>query len=377
MLKLEVLPDRPREVYSELRRALDGEFAIAPVKQAIENATGASGFPAEVEDAVAVVIESSGSTGAPKRVCLSAEAIVASAHSSAEALGGQGQWLLALPVSYIAGINVLARSIVSGTEPVIQEGSFDPKGFLELVDELDSGPRFTSLVPNQLQRLIDAARTSGPADLSRLRSFNRILVGGQAILPALLEQAIELGIAVTRTYGSSETCGGCVYDGVPLPDTLVRLKEGKSGEIELGGPILANGYLDDPERTADRFHSEAGARWFRTGDSGRLEGDILQVLGRMDDVIISGGIKVPLGALEQLVRSLPGFEDAVVVGESSERWGEVPVVFTTRSGLELARLRASVEARLGPEARPDRIVVLESMPMLDSGKPDRQALRSR
>ncbi|MBX3116389.1 MAG: AMP-binding protein [Cryobacterium sp.] len=373
MLKLEVLADRPLKVYSALQKALSGELAIAPVKSAIE----APGFPAEVEDSIAVVIESSGSTGRPKRVALSAEAIAASAHSSAIALGGQGQWLLALPVSYIAGINVLVRSIVSGTEPVIQEGNFDPRGFLELVDEMGSEPRFTSLVPNQLQRLIDTARATGTADLSRLRSFNRILVGGQSVPSALLAEAGELGISVTRTYGSSETCGGCVYDGVPLPGTLVRLKEGKSGEIELGGPTLANGYLDDPERTADRFHSEAGIRWFRTGDSGRLDDGLLQVLGRMDDVIISGGIKVPLGALEQLVRSLPGFEDAVVIGESSERWGEVPVVFTTRHGLDLAQLRKAVEARLGPEARPERIEILESIPMLDSGKPDRQALRSR
>lgn len=362
---LTVIDDRAEVVLESLRRALDGGPAILPLAEPV----AAADVPRTVASTVALVVQSSGSTGAPKRVALSAEALLASAAGSAAALGGQGQWLLALPAHYIAGINVLVRSMVAGTEPIVVEGGhFDPLAFVEAATRLQHPMRFTSLVPAQLSALI-----ATDAALEALRSFSRILVGGQSTPQGLLAQALELGLNVTRSYGSSETSGGCVYDGIPFPDVTMRIVD---GEVELGGPTLAEGYLGDEELTGRHFYTEGRARWYRTSDAGSITDGILLVTGRLDDVIISGGVKVSLGAIERVVTSLPGLLHAVVVARSHERWGEVPVVVSTVS-VPLEDIRTIVGGVLGAEARPAELVVVESIPLLPSGKPDRKALASR
>jgi O-succinylbenzoic acid--CoA ligase len=178
-------------------------------------------------------------------------------------------------------------------------------------------------------------------------------------------------VRVTRTFGSSETAGGCVYDGVPIGTCEVRIRQ---GEIDISGPVLADGYLGDPARTERSFVMSDGARWYRTGDAGRLDDGVLTVTGRLDRVVISGGVKVSLDELERVVRRMPGLGDAVAVPAESARWGEVPVIVTT-SPVDLSALRAEVATALGREAAPDRIVVLDSIPLLPTGKPDLVALR--
>lgn len=362
---LTVVDDRPEVVLEALRRALDGGPAVLPLA---DIAAGVD-VPRTVSSRIALVVQSSGSTGAPKRVALSAEALLASAAGSATALGGQGQWLLALPAHYIAGINVLVRSMVAGTEPIVVEGGhFDPRAFVEAATRFTHPMRFTSLVPAQLSALIamdDALET--------LRSFTRILVGGQSSPQRLLAQALELGLNVTRSYGSSETSGGCVYDGIPFGGVTMRIVD---GEVELGGPTLAEGYLGDDNLTAKHFYTDDAGRWYRTSDAGSINAGALHVTGRLDDVIISGGVKVSLGAIERVVTSLPGLEGAVVVARPHERWGEVPIVVCTTS-VSLDDVRAIVGDLLGAEARPAEVVVVESIPLLSSGKPDRKALSSR
>ena len=302
----------------------------------------------------------------PKRVALSSDALLASAAASDSALGGAGQWLLALPVHYIAGLNVLVRSIASQTEPVILASSpFDPLAFAAAADQLEAPLRFTSLVPTQLARLLDCADA-----LPALRRFDRILVGGQATPAPLLARATELGIRLTRTYGSSETSGGCIYNGIPIGDTQVRIID---GQIELSGSVLADGYLGDAPRTSASFVSEHGRTWYRTGDTGEFVDGVLTVTGRLDDVIISGGLKVSLAAIEREVRTLPGQSDAVVVRTPSERWGEVPVVVTT-TPLALDDVKARLVAALGVAAAPARVVVVDALPWLSSGKPDRREI---
>jgi O-succinylbenzoic acid--CoA ligase len=320
---------------------------------------------------VAAVVETSGSTGRPKRVALGADALLASAAASESALGGRGSWLLALPAHYIAGINVLVRALAAETEPAMMPtGRFDPFAFAVAADSLpdptpDAPGRFTSLVPSQLSRLLEADEL-----LDTLRSFDRILVGGQAIPQQLLARALELGLNVTRTYGSSETSGGCVYDGSPLSGVRMEIVD---GQVELGGPTLAEGYLDDPQRTGAAFIERDGIRWYRTGDTGEITDGVLSVTGRLDDLIKSGGVTVSLAKVERVVRGLPGLGEAVVVAAPSERWGEVPVVVTVAdAGLE--QVRAAVEAALGAPARPERVVVVAELPHLASGKPDRAAL---
>ena len=321
------------------------------------------GLPAEVAKRVALLVETSGTSAAPKRVALSADAILASAAASASAIGGEGQWLLALPVHYIAGLNVLARSIASRTDPVVLgSGPFDPLAFAAAAERMDAARRYTALVPSQLGRLLATEQTHDV-----LRRFDRILIGGQSTPGTLANRAEELGIRLTRTYGSSETCGGCVYDGVPIGNTTARIQD---GEIELGGSVLADGYLGDEERTAASFATDGATRWYRTGDAGAITDGILTVTGRLDDVIISGGIKVSLADVEREVRGIPGQSDAVVVRAQSERWGEVPVV-VTEVPIELEEVRASVAGRLGVAAAPARVVEVQRIPQLASGKPDR------
>jgi len=357
--ELRVVPEGDR-VLPALREALAGGPAL------FVDAGGASDLPATVEQRVALVVETSGSTGTPKRVMLSADAVLASAAASESALGGPGQWVLALPTHYIAGLNVLTRSIAAGIDPVVVEGErFTPGGFVAAAEHLTEKVRFTALVPAQLSTLLDNDEA-----VAHLRDFDRVLIGGQATPPQLRERAEAAGIRITRTYGSSETSGGCVYDGVPIGMTTVRVED---DEVWLGGPTLAEGYLGDAELTAERFVVADGAHWFRTADAGTWDGERLAITGRRDDVIVSGGVKVSLGAVERVLQRF--VSDVMVVAAFDERWGEVPVAFTASGDLE-----AGVEAvaqELGAPARPARVIRLDALPLLPSGKVDRAALRQR
>jgi O-succinylbenzoic acid--CoA ligase len=144
-------------------------------------------------------------------------------------------------------------------------------------------------------------------------------------------------------------------------------------QVELGGTTLAEGYLDDPQRTDAAFYERDGVRWYRTGDTGELVDGVLRVTGRVDDQIKSGGVAVSLAAVERVVRNLPGLGEAVVVAAANGRWGTVPVV-VSRVPADLAAVRAAVEAALGKESRPERVVTVTEIPLLHSGKPDRAAL---
>lgn len=327
-----------------------------------------TGLPATVEQRIALVIETSGSTGAPKRVALGADALLASAAAADAALGGPGDWLLALPLTYIAGINVVVRSFASDTEIHAVRGiqdSFRVDSFLRGVERMGGERRYTSLVPTQLSRLM-----AEDAGLDALGRFDRILVGGQAMPVELAARALEAGLNITRTYGSSETSGGCLWDGVPIGNTVVDIADGR---VELSGSVLAEGYLSDPERTAFAFRERDGRRWYRTDDSGELVDGILKVTGRVDDVIISGGIKVSIAEVEAAVRGLPGLGEAVVVPVPSAEWGEVPVVVSAVAR-PLDEVRAAVASTLGAAAAPSRILLVDRMPLLPSGKPDRLSI---
>lgn len=360
----------PSAVLRGLEAALAGGPALLPV------ADGAPALPtpapATVPQRVALVVETSGSTGTGKRVALSSEALLAGAAAADAALGGPGGWVLALPVHYIAGLNVLTRSITAGTSPVVVAGGhFTATAFADAADRLATGPaaprRYTSLVPVQLARILDDDRATGA-----LAGFDAVLVGGQATPPTLRDRARSAGVPIVTTYGASETSGGCVYDGVPFGTVRTDLDD---GELLLSGPMLADGYLGDHARTARTFTERDGHRWYRTGDAAELVDGVVRVLGRLDDVVISGGEKVPLGAVERIVRGLDGQEQAVVTRRASGEWGEVPVVVTDRP-LDLDTVRRAVGDALGRAARPDDVIVVERLPMLASGKPDRRAVRA-
>ncbi|GAA3654838.1 AMP-binding protein [Microbacterium marinilacus] len=375
-MRLEPLAgDDPRDVLRALRAALGAGPAVA---------LGAEGRlqPGEVRPGTAVVVTTSGSSGVPKSVQLSRAALTSSALATAARIGA-GQWLLALPAAYVAGVQVLVRSLVQGTEPAILSGRFSAAAFAHVVSGMHSSrggervPIYTSLVPAQLQTLVDAADEDAGVRRA-LASFEAVLVGGQALPVALRERAAAHGARIVRTYGSSETAGGCVYDGVPLDGTRVA---DTGGELRIAGPTLADGYLDDPELTDRVFVRDAeGTRWYRTGDAGTVEDGVVRVTGRVDNVIVSGGVNVSLDRVERVVRDVPGLSGAVVVAAPDERWGEVPVVVAARADVSdpdgaLVAARASAAGAIGAPARPARILLLDEVPRLSSGKPDRVALK--
>lgn len=385
-MRLEPLAsDDPRDVLRALRGAVLGAGPAVALGMTGAPGDDAHGMPpAEVAAGTAVVVTTSGSTGVPKSVALSRNALTASALATAERIG-EGSWLLALPATYVAGMQVLVRSLVAGREPAMLSGPFRPESFAaaaRLMASSEGGrrvPTYTSVVPVQLQRLLDAAEHD--ADVAAaVRSFEAILVGGQALSPLLYERAGDAGVRVVRTYGASETSGGCVYDGVPLEGVRLRIER---GEVQVAGPTLADGYLGDPSRTAAAFASDAdGVRWYRTGDAGLLDDGVLRIHGRIDNVIVSGGVNVSLDLVERVVRGIPGLEGAVVVGVPDRVWGEASVVVAERGEAlrrseaeQLAAARAAVAARIGAPARPSRLVLVDELAHLPSGKPDREAIR--
>jgi len=342
-----VLPLSPDLPPAALERLLK---AARPA--ALLDGDGLHRLPEGEPTAAAVLIATSGSTGLPKIVELSAEALRASARATLARIGdASAPWLCCLPTSHVAGVQVLVRALEGGTEPVIHPG-FD----LDAVAR--AGRVHVSLVPTQLRRLLDAG-----ADLAQYAS---ILLGGAAAPGALLERARSTGARIFTTYGMSETSGGCVYDGVPLDGVRVSLDG--DGRIMLAGPVLFSGYRgEEPRRGA----------WFTTGDLGALDGrGRLTVRGRVDDVINTGGEKVVAGEVAALISRHPAVRDAVVVGRDDPEWGQrVTAVVVADGPLSLEEVRAWVRADLPAHAAPRELELRDALPLLPSGKPDREALR--
>ncbi|MFH5822002.1 o-succinylbenzoate--CoA ligase [Georgenia sp. AZ-5] len=331
-----------------------------------------------VPPGTAVVLRTSGSTtGLGHLVALSADSLAASARATEQRLAGPGQWLLAVPTHHVAGLQVLVRSVLAGTAPVVLDTSegFTPEALAEAARDLrDDVPGYLSLVPTQLVRVLAAGAT---APLARLEA---ILVGGAALPPRVLERARDAGLRVVTTYGMTETGGGCVYDGVALPGVSVRLAE--EDRIEISGPVLASGYLDDAAAHARTFVARGGERWLRTSDRGALTAlpdgtRRLTVLGRVDDAINTGGIKVAPAAVERVLGEQPGIAEAVVVGVPDAEWGQlVAAVVTAPPGTappSLADVRAFVTDRLGAAHAPRALLTLDALPLRGPGKVDRRA----
>lgn len=374
---------------------------------------------------VDMVLRTSGSTtGTGKLVGVSMDALVASARATHKRLGGPGIWVLALPAYHAAGVQVLVRAAVAGTHVfnAYKEGGFDPQHVAQVIDAAcaaaadcdagssfdddavsscaggaggeaegtlaadDSGracPVYTSLVPTQLRRALDDEQLRGA--LARL---DAVLIGGAAADAQLLEQAKAAGIKVVTTYGMSETCGGCVYDGQPLPGVSMDVDQA-TGAIWLSGPMLATGYLGDEERTRRCFVSrpqagEPARRWFITSDRGHIVDGRLQVLGRLDDVIISGGIKVEPGPIEALLALNPLVSECAVVGLPDLQWGQVvtavvvpasmPGLGRVDEGAILAQIRVYLEQKLSGAQCPKQVLLADALPYKGIGKVDRRAL---
>lgn len=320
----------------------------------------------EIGDAIAVVLSTSGTTGIPKGALLTAKALAASAEATHHRLGGPGRWLLALPAYHVAGFQVLVRSVVAGTEPVAVPATFDERELVAAVAALGTGRRYASLVAAQLDRAL-----RDPHATQALAELDAVLIGGGPMPAGVAERASAAGVPVVRTYGMSETAGGCVYDGQPLDGVGVKVDAG--GRISLGGPTVAAGYRNPA--VPDPF-AEPG--WFRTDDIGAVDDSgVLTVLGRVDDAISTGGLTVLPGLVEAALATHPAVAECAVFGVTDERLGQrvvAAVVLERDATITLAQVRSHVTETLPPTAAPRQLHVVDALPRRGIGKVDRRAL---
>ena len=425
-------PADPQEILRAFERSLTGD---------LPNRAHDSQDPrgqTEDPESIALVVGTSGSTGAPKQTALSVQALRASARATERFFAdypsvgsakqrravseAPAQWLLALPAHYVAGAQVLARSVLAGTTPVVAASvtdgvSFTPEVFLNAAERLSCARRFVSLVPTQVHKLLEAAEASptlGSEIYDALGQFTGILLGGAPASASLLAAARELGLNVVTTYGSAETAGGCVYSGVALPGVRLRVVPEDAGladspvvagaeaagRIWLGGEHLASGYLGDSARTASHFFVDAdGCRWYRTDDYGSLTSSapnapedegapMLNIVGRSDDVIITGGVKVSARAVAAVLESHPAVREAAVMGIPDARWGSAVAAAITLRGASGAQsasdapratcdmLREFCTDKLGAAGAPKFLSIFADFPTASTGKPDRRAIYS-
>ncbi|WP_221046247.1 o-succinylbenzoate--CoA ligase [Mycobacterium senriense] len=325
-----------------------------------------------IDDDVALVAATSGTTGIPKGALLTGAALTASAAATHHRLGGPGSWLLALPPHHIAGVQVLVRSLLAGSTPVemdVTSKGFDIAELPGAIRALGPGRRYTSLVAAQLAKAL-----GDPAAAAALAELDAVLLGGGPAPRPVLDDAVAAGITVVRTYGMSETAGGCVYDGVPLDGVRLRTVHGR---IVIGGATLAKGYRNpvDPDPFA-----EPG--WFATDDLGAVsDAGVLTVLGRADDAISTGGLTVLPQPVEAALCTHPAVSECAVFGVADDRLGQrVVAAVVVRDGAAaptLDALRAQVTRTLDATAAPRELHIVDALPRRGIGKVDRAELVRR
>jgi O-succinylbenzoic acid--CoA ligase len=306
-------------------------------------AFGASNFEV-VDSEIAVVIQTSGSTGSAKEVALSATALMESARASHQFLQANhgDTWSLLLPTHHIAGVNVLVRAIVLGSELV--SSHYD----------------YTSIVPTQLFRALNGDQQL----LTALKESKAVLVGGGAIQKDLLTLAKEVGINVVTSYGMSEMSGGCIYDGLPLQGVEIQIQN--DGRIALRGPMRATEYLGVTTPLAD---SEG---WFVTDDAGELAEGRLVVKGRLDDQIISGGEKISLGAIDEFLNA-GGEYVFMSCAIAHPEWGQ-QLCLASSMRIDRRAITNALRNKFGKHAVAKLFLENITLPVTTIGKPDRQTL---
>ena len=293
----------------------------------------------------AVVIGTSGTTGTPKEVSLSARALLASARASNKFIGAKpgDTWSLLLPLTHVAAVNVFIRAIELGTIPV------------DLRNHVGQYPRvdFTAIVPTQLFKALN-----GDEDLLKhLQSAQKVLVGGAALSAGMRNQATAAGINIVTTYGMSETSGGCVYNGQILDGVDIEVR---GGIIFIQGEVLAlNLALNDG--------------WFETSDLGEFIDDKLVVIGRADDVIISGGENLSLNNVESILNEHFPLIQAAAFSIDDAQWGQA-LHLAIVGDVDKNSIAAMLESKIGAFAKPKGIHFMNSLPLLGIGKIDRKKL---
>jgi len=346
-----------------------------------------SRYPLESCD-IAIVSATSGSTGTPKGVMLSQQALAASASAFGNRFGTNNRWVVSMPVHRIAGIMVLVRSWLHNSPFEIDPSvggarTFEAAAFaattMRAVRESNKDGRalMVSLVPTQIARLLE----SGSVGIEALQSYDLVLSGAATTPQPMLNKLRELGIKVSVSYGMTETCGGCVFDGRPLDGVNISLgtkDDVEPGRVTISGPVAASGYRLRPDLDAVSFISGQ----IQTHDVGKLDSSgLLHILGRLDDVVTVGGVNVALSAVESLIRHHPAIEDVAVIDLQDELWGSIPIAYAvTRTYVSdtsnlIYEIQSTIRDQIGRAAVPRTLQFVSALPMLDSGKIDRISLR--
>ena len=364
----------------------DDDVETARLATTLAAGTALADWEDDPHDPTALVVATSGSTGTPKGALLPAAALIASAEATRARLSTgrdpehrqiAAQWLLTLPATHIAGLQVLLRAVAAGTEPTVLDTakSFTADRFTAAVERMPAGPRFTSLVPTQLVRVL-----RDPDAATALTTFTAVLVGGAATPQALREDAEQAGVVLVTTYGMSETCGGCVYNGAPLDRVTLSTDaevEDQPGRVSITGPVVARGYRDMARHTS--FPRTSGRyRTFLTDDLAAVERGRWQVVGRIDDVIITGGVKIDPAVVESVLLRVTGVAAVIVTGIPDPDWGQavVAVVVPDAAGPPgLENLRRAASYANGPAAAPRHLLLVDNIPERGIGKPDRSAVQ--
>ena len=388
LVRIPVAPG-PRGV-QDLLAALSDAFngtAIAPVP--VTSVTVSDTYVAQIlqairpeialeSDGVAVVLTTSGSTGSPRGVLLSADALTASAQGAAELVGipaADSAWLVGIPVTSAGGFAVVVRSWLAGFEPETLPSvggavPFRTEDFVsctrQLTQRASGRALLTSLVPTQLARILDDAEGR-----STLGAYSAILVGGARFDSSIRERAQAAGVTVLSTYGLTETCGGCVYDGKVFPGVSVRIAP--DGEVLIQGDVLALGYRLDTALTAQRFIDG----WLHTGDIGSMDEGTLSIVGRRDDIVTVKGVNVATGVVERVISAISGVDACAVIATPHEIDGYRLTAFIVSRQDLTSIITATVAEQLGPVAAPSSISAIASLPVLPNGKTDRAALAVR
>lgn len=309
-----------------------------------------------VDSEISLVVATSGSTGISKDVSISASALVASAQSSNKYLGAKAgqRWSLLLPLTHIAGINVVVRSIELGSVPI------DLRGAKESYPDVD----FTSIVPTQLYRALN----NDAALLQHLKNAKAVLVGGGKLSSKLREDAQKFGINVIESYGMTETTGGCIYDGAPLEGTSFEI--GSDGRIRISGNCLASGYLGARKLWQESFDG----KWFTTSDLGAIENGKLRVISRIDDVVVTGGENISLIAIENAIKKAFLKSDVAAFSVNDSEWGNAIHLAIAGELIAEEKIQETIQTALGRAAKPKVIHFLDKIPLSSLGKVDRQAL---